>query len=354
MEPPQARPVLIGVLRDHEAAGGADFQRAARLGIADVQATGRLDRELELVAATADALPRGTARAVEEAFGELDDRGVLAIIGPAISDNGLVARDLADARHLPTINYTGGEQTRSRWSFQYQIGSLEEEPTLLARHLRDRGLTRVVLVSDRSPIGRRYAEFFDEAAEMCGVAISGRVAVHPTAQDLADEVARLHAGGEVDALVYLGLGLTAFPLSAALAGAGWDLPVVANSALLFGHHNPDWTQGWQDWVYVDVIDEDNPVYADVVDRLDDPGAGPGPPSAYDLGRLVAEAVARAPHLTRAGVLEGLERIKQVPAALGRPGTTLGFGRFERQALSGEYLVLRRWRDGRSIPYEVGP
>jgi hypothetical protein len=70
-----------------------------------------------------------------------------------------------------------------------------------------------------------------------------------------------------------------------------------------------------------------------------------------MGQLVAEAVARAPELNRAGMREGLQLIKMVPAAEGYDGTMLGFGRFDRGALKGRYLVLRQWRDGRTVELE---
>ena len=54
------------------------------------------------------------------------------------------------------------------------------------------------------------------------------------------------------------------------------------------------------------------------------------------------------HLTRAGVKEGLERVKRIPAAMGVDGTWMGFGLWDRAALKGEFLVLREWRDGRSV------
>ena len=53
-------------------------------------------------------------------------------------------------------------------------------------------------------------------------------------------------------------------------------------------------------------------------------------------------------LNREGIKEGLEQIKVVPAAEGYDGTTLGFGRWERGALKGRYLVMRQWRDGVSV------
>jgi len=43
----------------------------------------------------------------------------------------------------------------------------------------------------------------------------------------------------------------------------------------------------------------------------------------------------------------LERIKCLPAALGTPDTTMGFGHWDRAALKGGFLVPRQWRGGRS-------
>jgi branched-chain amino acid transport system substrate-binding protein len=77
-------------------------------------------------------------------------------------------------------------------------------------------------------------------------------------------------------------------------------------------------------------------------------AGSSPAYGYDLGQLVAEGLARAPELTRAGVRDGLELIKWVPAVEGHEGTMLSFGTQDRGALHGRYLVLRRWERGRSV------
>ena len=49
-----------------------------------------------------------------------------------------------------------------------------------------------------------------------------------------------------------------------------------------------------------------------------------------------------------GVAEGLERVKRVPAASGKAGTVMGFGQWDHAALKGDALVLRTWRDGRSV------
>ena len=49
----------------------------------------------------------------------------------------------------------------------------------------------------------------------------------------------------------------------------------------------------------------------------------------DMGRLLVEALAGAEILTREAVKEAFERIKCLPATLGEPGTTLGFGHWDR-------------------------
>ena len=77
-------------------------------------------------------------------------------------------------------------------------------------------------------------------------------------------------------------------------------------------------------------------------------AGPLGVAAYDMGRLLGEAIARADHLTRSGLRHGLESVKRLPAASGHPGTTMGFGPWDHAALKGPFLVLREWRDGHTV------
>lgn len=341
-------PVRIGVLNDYPSAdGGAANETALRLGFDDVRATGRLDREIELLQCDVAGLPMGSEHDVEVGFRSLADAGCLLVVGPAISDNGLIVRPLGDAVGLSTINYTGGEQTRSEWAFQYQVGSLDEEPAVLAARLHARGLHRPVVVHDRSPVGRRYATCFDDAAGPVGLEIVGRSAISPVADNVTEALARLRLA-EPDSLVYLGLGLTSGPTATGLAALGWDLPVVANSALMFGYVRPEWRDGWRGWEYLDGIADDNAMRRRLA-TLDAPtAAGPVGCAMFDIGRLIAEAIARAEHLTRAGLRDALERIKLLPATSGVDGTTMGFGHYDHAALTGRYLVLREWKDGETV------
>src|SRR5439155_24393752 len=97
-------PVKIGVLYDFpQGDGGGSFEEALRVGL-DASVEQR-DRDVELIAHAARGLPGGSAHDVTLGFAALADAGVLAIVGPSISDNGLVVRDLADRAGIACINY---------------------------------------------------------------------------------------------------------------------------------------------------------------------------------------------------------------------------------------------------------
>jgi len=314
--------VRIGVLHDFPTAdGGRSFETNVRLGMQTVIDSGRLDHQVEIVHAVGLGLPLpgGSAYAVERAFAVLADQGVAAILGPAISDNAIVVQPLADRAHIPTLNYSGSEETRSEYGFQYQIGSLEDEPSFLAANLTARGLLRVAVERDRSYVGRRMAGFFEHAAAGAGLTITSRDAA--------------------DAIVSLGMWAGA----RALARSRPSVAVVANSALIYGHHDPQAAREWEGWAYPDIFSESNEVYAALGD------AAYGVAGQYDMGRLIGEALARARVANGRGVMDGLEQVKAIPAASGEPGTLMGFGRCERGALKGRYLVVRQWHDGRSVP-----
>ena len=105
---------------------------------------------------------------------------------------------------------------------------------------------------------------------------------------------------------------------------------------------------------LDVLFAAYPIFATEVgyhafdDRWPDLGEAARIGTLADVGRLLGEAVAAAEHLTRAGIADGLQRVKQLPATSGYEGTQIGFGVWDHAALKGHYLVLRAWKDGRSV------
>jgi branched-chain amino acid transport system substrate-binding protein len=345
---PMRTPIVVGLLFDFpQPDEGASFEADIRLGLDDVVALRGSSVDVELRREHARGLPSGTPEDLAAGLHALDKGGAAIVVGPSISDNGVIARDLADAAGLACVNYTGGERCRSEWMFQYQVGSLEEEPPVLARRLFERDLHRVALVHDDSIVGHRYRECFGWAAASLGLDIAATRAIGPLTDDAEGVVTELREA-EPSALVYLGLGASSRAVALGMLAAGWSIPVVANSALMFGYAKPDWRDAWAGWEYLDGIADDNAVRRALREKSPRTAAGPIGCAAYDIGRLVGEAITRADATDRAGLKEGLERVKQVPAASGVDGTTMGFGAWDRAALKGRYLVLREWRDRKSV------
>jgi ABC-type branched-subunit amino acid transport system substrate-binding protein len=333
----------IGLLFDYPQ-GGDGMERTLRLGL---KAAGIDPSSVTFTREETLGLPAGRAEDTAAGFARLADAGVDLVIGPSISDNCLAARDEADRYALPAINYSGGERTRSDWMFHYQIGSLEDEPPLLIARMGERTLSRAAVIHDASVVGDRYVEVLEWAAREAGVAITGRVGIDPLTEDLGAVVRGLRAGAP-DVLVYLGLGAASHAVAVAMADAEWTIPVLANSALMFGYVRPDWRDAWARWEYIDTIADDNTQRAALAVLDAAAAAGPIGTATYDLGRLAGHAMQRAERIDRAGLREGLERVKQLPAASGYDGTLMGFGAWDRGALKGRFLVLRAWRDGRTV------
>ncbi len=342
-------PLRVGILDDMAAsAPGLVNQHWLRFAVDELRASGRLRRDVEFVTACGLGLPAGTAAAVERAFAALVEQDVLLIAGPAIGDNALVASPLAERHRVPTINWAGAERARGDFMFQLQVGSHEDESILLARALAQRGIVRVGTICDRSPIGKRHLAFFEEEAEIVGVRVIASEWLDPLADEASAHVDALLAA-RIDAITYLGLGLAVPAVARALDARDWGGPRFMNTAGIRGY-DPTFAAAIDGWVYVDMHSDGNTTLAALRERTGTPPAGAfRAATGYDLGRLIAEGLARAPEITRAGVREGLERIKWLPAAEGEEGTLLGFGVHERGALHGRYLVLRTWSGGRSLP-----
>jgi ABC-type branched-subunit amino acid transport system substrate-binding protein len=308
-----------------------------------------LDRDVDLIVVHVDGLPEGTAHAVTQGFTELVSAGAVAIVGPAVTDNALIARDLADAARVPCLNWSGNERTRGRYCFQYQVGSLEEEAAVVHRALQQAQVRRVAVVHDRSEIGDRYHFWFRERARQFGVTVVADLELSPVGRD-AGVVTSAVGESDAQALVYLGLGHSAVAVADSLRVGRWDRPCFANTALMYGHMFPERRQSWDGWTYVDMFADDNPALGALRARDRQPWQfGPIGVCSYDMGRIVGEALNRAPILSPEGLLAGLEQVKQLDAVAGHGGTTMTLGQWDHAALKGPYLVLRSWRDGKSVP-----
>lgn len=347
-----SKTILVGILNDmaDDAPAPGDVTDWVEREIEAVRAAGRLDAAVSFVHAYGLGLPSGTAEAIERAYLQLVEQEVALIVGPAIGDNALIATPLAERHRVPTINWAGAERARGKYMFHHQVGSHEDESLVMARHMAECGAKRLGVIYDLSPIGTRHLRYLQDEAAILGIEIAASVGISPLADDVAEEVDKV-LSSEIDGFVYLGLGLAAPATARAVQAREWQGPRIMNTAGLRGYFG-DFAQGCDGWTYVDMHSDGNRTLQALCERMNIPrNRALAAAKGHDLGRLVAEGLARARSHDREGVRTGLEQVKWLPAAEGEDGTLLGFGIQDRGALHGRYLVLRQWRGGESV--EVG-
>lgn len=341
--------IKIGILNDLSDGppSPADTAMWLQLIIDDYIAEGRINDKVELVNAWGLGLPTGSAAAVENAFRTLVKEEVQLIVGPAIGDNALITTPLAEHYKIPTINWAGSEKARSNYMFQLQVGSHEDESVLLVRYLVSLGVRRVGLVIDNSPIGEGHLKHFLTEAAIRGLKVSSIVTVDPQADSFSNETDVLLAA-DANAIVYLGLGLSAPAVAEAVRVNKYSGYCAMNSAGIRGYL-ADYAKAVDGWVYVDLFSDKNQTLQAFYKRVGDKARNKlAAAKGFDLGRLVAEAIARAAEPSCEAMRQALEEIKWLPAAQGYDGTLLCFGNYDRGALHGKYLVLRQWRDQQSL------
>jgi len=347
-----AAAVRVGVLNDMAdpgaGLGGApeDMTEWLEREVDSARAAGRITAPVEFVHAYGLGLPSGTAEAIEKAYQDLVDQDVVLIVGPGIGDNALIATPLAERLRVPTINWAGAERARGKYMFHLQVGSYDDESLVIARHLCGLGARRLGVVHDVSASGTRHLRTLQDEATILGIEIVAAHGLSPLTDNTAEEVASVLAAAP-DAFVYLGVGSAAVPVAESLSASGWRGPRMMNTAGC--SQRGDSAKLCEGWSYVDMYSDGNHTLTALRATLNIPDGGIlTAAKGHDLGRLVAEAIARARDISREGLRLGLEQVRWLPAAEGEEGTLLGFGLQDRGALHGRYLVVRQWQGGRSV------
>ncbi len=346
----QAEPIKLGYLFDFKLPEGFpqeqrdDLLLPFQLVFADGLERGELDRPVEIVFREVEGLPKGSVRAVTDAYVDLVDAGCLAVFGPAITDNAVPTREVIERLQVPAISVCGAEEWLGEWTFALPQGSMTDEPIYWAKLLAERGLTEVGVLIEGSLIGESYARNFRKACTAHGIRVVAEERIAQTAQDVRDAVARVR-DARATAIVHCGFGFGLVQVNPVLRELGWDPPRFMGTAFENAWINPVMWQAIVGWTGLDQYDEGNPVGQEFLDRFETAtGRRPqycAPVVNRDLATVFLHTFADAHPLTPRGVMEALERVKMVPAASGAPGTHLSFGKWTRRGWMGAgYLVAR--------------
>lgn len=271
----------------------SDIQTWLQMVADELVATGRTDRRIEFVHGWGLGLPAGSADAVERAFADLVEQNALLIIGPMIGDNAIVSTPLAERYRVPTLNWAGSERARSDYMFHLQVGSHEDESVVIAQYLAGIGATRIGVLYDESAIGHGHLRYLKSEGAILKLELAALASLDPVAEQADAEVDRVLAA-DPDAIVYLGLGISAPAVARRLTQLSWDGQRMMNTSGLRGHWE-DFARIIDDWTYLDMYSDGNATLCALRERLGVPdNRALRAAKGHDLGRLLAEGVARAP------------------------------------------------------------
>jgi branched-chain amino acid transport system substrate-binding protein len=347
-----AQPIKLGYLFDfvlpeaYPKEAREDLTQPFELVFRQGLENGTIDRPVEIVFREVEGLPKGTVKAVIDAYGELVDEGCLAVFGPAITDNCVPTREAIEERfQVPAISVTGTDDWLGEWTFSLPMGSMTDEPIFWAHLLAKGGHTEVGVLVEQSLVGQTYVTNFRRACTAAGIRIVAEAPIAQTAQDVSDAVRKLYEA-KPNAIVHCGFGFGMLGVNHALQTLDWDPARFMGTAFENAFINPILWQSMMGWTGLDQFDEGNLVCQRFLDDYEK-AYGRRPemcvlPVNRDLATVLLHAFADAHPLSPRGVKEALERVKMVPAASGSPGTRVSFGKWTRRGWMGSgYLVARR-------------
>jgi ABC-type branched-subunit amino acid transport system substrate-binding protein len=347
-----AEPIKLGYLCDFRLPEGFpqeqrdDLLQSFELVFETGRRRGALDRPVEIVFREVEGLPKGSVKAVIDAYSELVDLGCLAVFGPSITDNAVPTREAIEERfRVPAISVCGTDDWLGEWTFGLPQGSMTDEPIYWAHLLAKGGHTEVGALIEQSLIGESYIRSFRKACLALGIRIVAEEWIAQTAQDVGDAVRNL-SEAKPTAIVHCGFGFGLVRINPALAALGWDPPRFMGTAFQNAWINEVMWQAIVGWTGLDQYDEGNLVGQRFLDEYEaEYGRRPEycvPVVNRDIATVLLHAFADAHPLTPRGIKEALERVKMLPAASGSPGTRLSFGKWTRRGWMGAgYLVARR-------------
>ena len=305
-----------------------------------------IDRPVEIVFREVEGLPKGTIKAVIDAYGALVDEGCLAVFGPHITDNCVPTREAIEERfRVPAISVTGSDDWLGEWSFSLPQGSMTDEPIFWADLIAKEGYTEVGALIEQSLVGDSYIRNFRKACAAKGIRIISEQWIPLTGQDIEPVVRSLYEA-KPQAIVHCGFGFGIVLLDPVLAQLDWDPPRYMGTAFQNAWIHEIMWRAIEGWTGCDQYDESNLVGQAFLDEyLAVYGRRPEycvPVVNHDVATAFLLAFADAHPLTPRGVKEALERVKMVPAATGAPGTRVSFGKWTRRGWMGAgYLVARQ-------------
>jgi ABC-type branched-subunit amino acid transport system substrate-binding protein len=263
-----------------------------------------------------------------------------------------------EQRKVPIIMLGATADNLSDHVFSVPWASIPDDAYAMTSWLKERGYRKVAMTWDMVWHGLEYVRHFRIATARARIEVVAdyRFSVYSSdaRHELMKQVASGHRELRPDAIVHFGTGNTSVPYAKAVREIGWDIPRITNGGFFQANFEYAW-ESMEGWVGTSLWDDDNETlkqfHEDYLARFpNDPIISYTPePLAlwHDAMTVACEALLLAPILTPAGLYEGLESLRGLPAAVGGPRQAISFGKWDRRGNKGaDVVVLRRCKGGR--------
>ena len=354
------KPYRVGLVTDWgvDTPPLVDMYDAIRMGLDEALAAGIIDRPVDLRIREVEGLPYGEFKPLLDAWHDLVNEGCIMMVGPYQSENVLAIKPYVAAARVPTLSMPGsldwGEGT---YEFGLNNGTFADEATIMATFLAQQGATRVGVLHEDNALGDEYFQFFRHAAKRLGLVILDEVTTWYNSVDEARGSLEIVRAAGADGLAYMGWGSPGAPNTMnALYAMDWRPPRILSSVYMgairgmgYGFEEmPD--DVWEGWHGIEQFDETNPVFDAMLNRFND-RFGRRPVHCYtgigwDIGMVIANGIALARPKAPQGILNGLNKIRMLPAANCGAGTVISFAAGDHRGYKGaDYIVVRTMENG---------
>ncbi|MCP1472307.1 ABC-type branched-subunit amino acid transport system substrate-binding protein [Sphingobium sp. OAS761] len=350
-----AEPLRVGLLLDNPPRYTDLAEKIYDLILEQYKKDGRFERGIELIKVYPYGPPAGFIQNSIDAFHELCDQGVIAVLGGHHADDSISIAPEADKREVVFLNTGATTHAMSKWSFSISWGSVPHDVYTLASWLRKKGYTRVAITWDRADHIVEGVTHFRNACRRAGIKILYDVrfpqTITPDLQEVFAEAHQELASVQPQAIAHFGSGAMSYHWAAYVTRNWPEIPRIMNDAF-HGATNADAAAGFEGWVGTTHWDDANQVNARFREAYAARYPGETIPSGemigifHDMMTTFLEGVTLAPIMNRDGIRRGLEMVQMLPAATGGARTCIGFSPHNHRGIQGaDAMVVRRMRDG---------
>lgn len=207
---------------------GTPTKLVAEMVVEKINGEGGINgKQLELIVADTEADP---AKAASIAKKFIHKEGVVAIVGPTLTDTGMVVKKIVEKGQTPTFMTVGGDPVimgGKFGSFDWVFKSPQRSSIAVERlfiYLKEKGLTKVALLSAADGFGKDGARWMEKLAPQYGIEIIARESFGNRDTDMTAQLTKVK-NASPQAILAWTIGPAGSIIAKNKAQLGIDLPL---------------------------------------------------------------------------------------------------------------------------------